>query len=202
SRDRLVFSAISFHSARVMQMRRTRVSEPVIFSVLQTFFSFSAASAFGVASSAAPGAAAMATPAVMKSDAAKMLSTFITYPIPEAVFIGAHGRKEHGLTYRFSQQWQIRGRRKLSLRFTGKLLQRREDPAQGADFEVIPAGFSQHRAQRAARSDRASGRVEIAARAKQTLEVRDHGLQLFLRGGGEQVLRRRLRHAFGAAGIV
>src|SRR5690606_30636915 len=44
-----------------MQMRRTRVSEPVIFSVLQTFFSFLAVSSdTGFGALSPPGAAASA----------------------------------------------------------------------------------------------------------------------------------------------
>src|SRR5690606_6069370 len=78
------------HSLSVRQTRRTRVNEPVIFSVRQIFFSFLAAS--GLASPLS-GAAASAPPAVTSRAAAPMPRILIMPPHPKLLNLRAHGSR-------------------------------------------------------------------------------------------------------------
>ena len=74
--------------------------------------------------------------------------------------------------------------------------ERGQNSAQGADFEMVPARLGQHAAKRPAGCLGARLGEEIALGCKHALEMRHQPVEIFLRGGGQEVFLRGLDQLF------
>src|SRR5690606_15186370 len=139
-----------------MQMRLTRVSEPVIFSLLQTFFS-----CFSCFASSPLGSAAAAPVAVIAIAATAMVRYFMAVLPPVLLseeaspsIVGPGGyRSRCGLQNSLLNVLQIVAQR---------LSEVIQHPAQRPHLQVVPARFGQDSAQGAASGGGAAGGQEIA----------------------------------------